>query len=89
MLFRKFTFWFPFVAVVICLLNFFGIDRDNALLMSVSIPAWIYEMVYDVHTVHLAWLYSSTIIFWLVFGFFLDRAVARAQKTAKQKGEGS
>ncbi|WP_202081489.1 hypothetical protein [Caldalkalibacillus salinus] len=78
---KKFTFWFTAVAALVCFFNAIGYDRDNMLLMSVSIPGWFMEMFLDIHYIHRHIVYASTILFWLLAGYFLDRTLERRGDT--------
>lgn len=76
-MFRKFSFWFALVTVVLSIGHYFGYDRWDMLYLHISIPAWIIEFFIDVHSVNSLIVYGWTILFWFAFGFFLDWAIHR------------
>lgn len=79
---RTFRFWLTLGAVLVCLFNYFGFDRDNLLFFFVSIPAWVIEMYREVYTVNPLFVYALTIGFYFLLGYVIDRLLER--KRTKQ-----
>lgn len=83
---RKFTFWFLAISLLICILNLSGIDDKNLILFFASPPFWITETHWFVvnfthpSNISIAVIYTVTILFWLLVGFFLDKLVRKLSK---------
>lgn len=74
---KRFSFWFTLSAVVISVLHYFGFDKQDLLLLNISLPAWVIEYFVDIHTVSSFFVYAVTILFWFAFGLLIDWAVRR------------
>lgn len=77
---RSFRFWLTLAAILICLFNLFGFDRDNLLFFSVSVPAWLIEMYQEIYTVNRFFVYFLTILFYFLVGYTIDYFFFRAKK---------
>ncbi|GAB7386925.1 hypothetical protein BSNK01_07610 [Bacillaceae bacterium] len=76
-MYKRFRFWLSLFAILVCLFNFSGLDRDNLLLTFVSIPVWLIELVADFHTVNPFLVYLLTIASWYLLGWWIDRLIER------------
>ncbi|WIV18500.1 hypothetical protein QPK24_19315 [Paenibacillus polygoni] len=83
---KKFAVWLPFVVLLVVLLNYFGLDEYNILLMGVSPVAWFIEFVPNMNHVHLSSfvVYIVAVVFWLLIGMLLDRLIIGLKKRSVQ-----
>ena len=83
---KKFAVWMPFVAFLVVLLNYFGLDDYNILLMGVSPIAWFIEFVPNMNRVHISSfvVYMVAVLFWMLIGMLLDRSINGLKKRSVQ-----
>ncbi|WP_454193880.1 hypothetical protein [Paenibacillus sp. Marseille-Q7038] len=83
---KKCAVWMPFVAFLVVLLNYFGLDDYNILLMGVSPVAWFSEFVPNKNLTHISSfiIYIVAVVFWFLIGMLLDRSIIGLKKKSAQ-----
>ncbi|WP_127532532.1 hypothetical protein [Paenibacillus kobensis] len=71
------------IGLAICLFNSTGYDPHNFVFFMLSIPAWIAELLFDIHNVSVMSLYVWTVLTWAALGFIVD-AVINRQRAARR-----
>jgi len=71
------------IGLAICLFNSTGYDPHNFVFFMLSIPAWIADLLFDIHNVSVMSLYVWTVLTWAALGFIAD-AVINRQRAAKR-----
>ena len=85
-LLKKFSFWFTLFSLFVVLFNLLGYDDKNILLFLTSPPFWVTEthwfVVNFIHPseIPLPFLYIITVLFWFLFGAFLDFLIKKLRK---------
>lgn len=79
-MFRLFTFWLTLLSTALCLFHALGFDHDNVVLQMFSIPSWVIAIFTSINLIHPVFLYALTILFWSLFGFFLDWLILKREK---------
>lgn len=80
---KKFSFWLTVIAMGICVFNMLGYDDKSLLLFLTSPPLWISGTSWFVENfmhpsnIPLMLKYTLTILFWLLFGFILDKMIIK------------
>lgn len=84
-MFRRygFTLVFTLIALALCLFNASGYDPHNLVFFALSIPVWITELVADIHTVPVGFMYALTIVSWMLIGRFTDWWLHRKEPEAE------
>ncbi|PWV99706.1 hypothetical protein DFQ01_11380 [Paenibacillus cellulosilyticus] len=65
------------IGLAICLFNATGYDSHNFVFFMLSVPAWLAELLFDVHNVAILPLYILTVLTWAVLGFVVDTIISR------------
>ncbi|QHW34104.1 hypothetical protein GZH47_27120 [Paenibacillus rhizovicinus] len=68
------------IGVAICLYNSTGYDPHNMVFFMLSVPAWIADMIVDIHSVNVYLMYVLTVATWALLGFICDKAIARNRR---------
>lgn len=84
-MFRRygFTISCTLIGLALCLFHASGYDPRNLIFFSLSIPVWLTEMVTDIHTVPIGFIYALTIISWMLIGRFVDWWIHREEPEAE------
>ncbi|SFS57970.1 hypothetical protein [Paenibacillus sp. BC26] len=72
------------IGVALCLYNSTGYDPHNLVFFMFSVPAWITDMIVDIHEVNVYLMYVLTIASWALLGFICDYAVARGRRSRRR-----
>ncbi|RAP77810.1 hypothetical protein [Paenibacillus montanisoli] len=67
------------IGVALCLYNSTGYDPHNMVFFMFSVPAWIADMVVDIHNVNVYLMYVLTIASWALLGYIVDWAIAKGR----------
>lgn len=63
------------VGAAICLFHYLGLDPNNMIFYSLSIPAWFIPVAANITNFNIALLYLLTVLSWAVIGYIVDRAL--------------
>lgn len=74
---KKLTIILTLFSVALSLFNYLGLDPENIIFYSLSIPVWIIEMVSDIHYFNVLLVYLLTILSYALIGFYGDRFLQR------------
>lgn len=80
-LMKSFRFWLVVISFVVIVVNISGNDDYNILLALISPLVWIYESAHFVRKsdIPIAAVYLTTLAFWYLVGFILDRLLPRVR----------
>lgn len=78
---KSFRFWLTLGALMVCLFNYSGLDRDNLLFFMVSVPAWLIEMYQELYGVNRYFVYLATVLFYFLLGYTIDFFLAKARQS--------
>ncbi|WP_191802204.1 hypothetical protein [Paenibacillus gallinarum] len=76
----------PFIVFLVVLLNYFGLDDYNILIMGVSPVAWFIEFVPNMNRAHISSfvIYIVAVVFWMLIGMLLDRSIIGLKKKSAE-----
>jgi hypothetical protein len=74
------------IGLAICLFNATGYDPHNFIFFMLSIPAWIAELLYDIHNVAVLPMYIWTVLSWAALGFIADSIISRQRSRRRAHG---
>jgi len=67
------------IALALCLFNYTGYDPHNLFFFMFSPPAWIADLLVDIHEASVLLLYVLTLITYALIGYIADRLIARGR----------
>lgn len=67
------------IGVALCLYNSTGYDPHNMVFFMFSVPAWIADMIVDIHQVNVYLMYVLTVATWALLGYICDWAIGRSR----------
>jgi len=65
------------ISLALCLYNYTGYDPHNFVFFMFSPPAWIVDLVIDIHEVSVLLMYLLTVLTYAVIGYAADRLIHR------------
>jgi len=65
------------IGLVLCLYNNTGYDPHNFVFFMFSPPAWIVDLVIDIHEVSVMLMYALTVLAYALIGYIADRIIHR------------
>lgn len=65
------------IGLAICLFNATGYDPHNFIFFMLSVPAWLAELLFDIHNVAILPMYILTVLTWAALGFIADSIINR------------
>ena len=78
---KSFRFWLFLVSCIVTAINIAGYDDYNILLAMISPLVWMHEYFQFVRKAHIpiALVYFTTIGFWYLVGYTLDRLIRKSK----------
>ncbi|MEC0244497.1 MULTISPECIES: hypothetical protein [Paenibacillus] len=89
---KSFTLYATIFGLLLCLIHYFGHDRDSLYLLfySLSVPAWFAPMftnVYEISMGKMFVIYVLTVASWALIGYIIDRfSVVRKERQGRTGG---
>ncbi len=76
---KSFRFWLFLISCLVITVNITGYDDYNILLAIISPLVWIYESFQFVRKadIPIAVVYFTTLVFWYLIGYGLDRLIKK------------
>lgn len=68
------------IGLAICAFNYTGYDMHNMVFFMFSPPAWVADMIVDIHEASVMLLYVLTVLTWALLGYITDRIIARDRR---------
>ena len=67
------------IALALCLYNYTGYDPHNFIFFMFSPPAWVADLLVDIHEASVLLLYALTLITYALIGYVADRLIRRGR----------
>ena len=67
------------IALALCLYNYTGYDPHNIFFFMFSPPAWVADLIVDIHEASVLFLYALTLITYALIGYIADRLIRRGK----------
>lgn len=79
---KSFRCWLVLVSCIVIAVNLTGYDDYNILLAIISPLVWMYESFQFVRKTHIpiALVYFTTIGFWYLIGYVIDRLIRKSKE---------
>jgi len=71
------------IALALCLYNYTGYDPHNFVFFMFSPPAWVADMLVDIHEASVLLLYALTLITYALIGYVADRLIRRGRNNSR------
>lgn len=69
------TFVATLIGLALCLFNYTGYDPHNFVFFMFSPPAWIADLIIDIHEVSVLLMYVLTVLSYALIGYIADRLI--------------
>lgn len=69
------TFVATLIGLALCLFNYTGYDPHNFVFFMFSPPAWIADLIIDIHEVSVLLMYVLTVLTYALIGYIADRLI--------------
>lgn len=73
------------IALALCLYNYTGYDPSNAIFFMFSPPAWVTDMLVDIHETSVLLLYALTVLSYALIGYVADRIIRRERSRTRSR----
>jgi len=73
------------IGLALCLYNYTGYDPHNFVFFMFSPPAWIVDLVIDIHEVSVMLMYALTVLTYALIGYAADRLIQRERANRRSR----